>query len=133
MMLNPGRAAAILSELGDIHVTIAIDDFGTGYSSLAYLDRLPAACIKVDQSFVQRVETESGAREIVRAAVAMAHAMGMEVVAEGVENARAIDLVTELGCDLAQGYYLCRPLPAPECRAWMERPGGLPEAAPQPA
>ncbi len=133
MMLNPDRAAAILSELGDTRVTISIDDFGTGYSSLAYLDRLPAACIKVDQSFVQRVETDNGAREIVRAAAAMAHAMGMEVVAEGVENARVLDLVTELGCDLAQGFHLCRPLPAPECRSWMEQPRGFPAAVPQPA
>jgi EAL domain-containing protein (putative c-di-GMP-specific phosphodiesterase class I) len=75
MMLNPDRAAAILSELGDARVTISIDDFGTGYSSLAYLDRLPAASIKVDQGFVQRVETDNGARAIVRAAAAMAHAM----------------------------------------------------------
>jgi EAL domain-containing protein (putative c-di-GMP-specific phosphodiesterase class I) len=57
----------------------------------------------------------------------------MAVVAEGVENARVLDLVTELGCDLAQGFHLCRPLPAPECRFWMEQPRGFPGAVPQPA
>jgi len=119
-MDDPERARAVLSRLRALGVQIAIDDFGTGYSSLGYLKQLPINEIKIDQSFVRGLGVDADPADvaIVQAVVAMARPLGCEVVAEGVENVETLTLLRELGCDLAQGYYLSRPLPAAALEQW---------------
>lgn len=107
-----------LSRLSEAKITISIDDFGTGYSSLQYLHKLPISLIKIDQSFVRRLPADKGALHIVEAAVTLAHKMGMKTIAEGVENEEIYQLLTELGCDIAQGYTIAKPLPAAEFEQW---------------
>ncbi|MEQ1807697.1 MAG: bifunctional diguanylate cyclase/phosphodiesterase, partial [Burkholderiaceae bacterium] len=100
-----------LSRIRDTGVTIALDDFGTGYSSLNYLRRLPIDVLKIDQSFVRDLETDVSARGIAQAIIAMAHALGKSVTAEGVETLAQADLLRAWGCREAQGYYFGRPMP----------------------
>jgi EAL domain-containing protein (putative c-di-GMP-specific phosphodiesterase class I) len=109
------RAFDDLSRLG---VFLSIDDFGTGYSSLSYLRRLPAQQLKIDRSFVGDLASSSDARAIVDAVVRLAHALGLKVVAEGVETAGQRDILLELGCDELQGYFFARPMPAADLLAW---------------
>jgi EAL domain-containing protein (putative c-di-GMP-specific phosphodiesterase class I) len=89
---------------------VTIDDFGTGYSSLSYLTRFPVAALKIDRAFVTRVTDGDENREVVRSIVALAAALGLQVVAEGVETANQADELRALGCPLAQGFFLARPL-----------------------
>ena len=105
-------------ELLRIGVFLSIDDFGTGHSSLAYLRRLPARQLKIDRSFVKDLETSADARAIVHAVLGMAHALGLRVVAEGVETAGQRDSLVELGCDELQGFLFARPMPAEDLPAW---------------
>jgi diguanylate cyclase (GGDEF)-like protein len=106
-----GRADALLARLQGLGVGMAIDDFGTGTSSLSLIHRVPAQSLKVDRSFVGRLP-EDEAMGITRAAIALAHGMGMRAVAEGVESAEQLEALRALGCDDAQGYFFGRPLPA---------------------
>jgi EAL domain-containing protein (putative c-di-GMP-specific phosphodiesterase class I) len=101
-----------LSALGDLGVRLVLDDFGTGYSSLSQLRDLPLDALKIDRSFVAGICTEAADRAIVEAIVSMAAALRLEVVAEGVETAEQLHVLEDLGCDLLQGYFLGRPLPA---------------------
>jgi EAL domain-containing protein (putative c-di-GMP-specific phosphodiesterase class I) len=101
-----------LRELRDLGVRLVLDDFGTGYSSLSYLKHLPLDMIKVDRSFVAGLDG-SADRSIVDAVIALAHGLGIGVVAEGIETASQLDRLRELGCDLGQGYLFSRPVPAP--------------------
>nr|WP_067294811.1 GGDEF domain-containing phosphodiesterase [Marinobacterium profundum] len=117
-MLDIERTVHELTRLADAKITLSIDDFGTGYSSLHYLDALPASIIKVDQSFVKSLSKTSGSYHIVKAAVDMAHNLGMQVVAEGVETKAAYELLTDFGCDFAQGYFIARPMPADAFNSW---------------
>jgi len=119
MMENLQADGQVLARLSAIGVTIAIDDFGTGYSSLAYLRRLPARELKIDRSFVQDVDTDSDARAVMQAVVGLAHALRMQVVAEGVETVGQRTLLTAMGCDLLQGYLLARPMPAEAVLPWL--------------
>ena len=98
---------------------VSIDDFGTGYSSMAQLARLPFSELKVDKSFVLASPRSGEARTIVRSVVDLAHNLGLKAVAEGVEEADHYQFVCDIGCDLAQGYYIARPMPAPDVQAWL--------------
>ncbi|HXG20165.1 MAG TPA: EAL domain-containing protein [Methylomirabilota bacterium] len=118
---DPERALDILTRLSDMGVQILIDDFGTGYSSLAYLKRLPVDEIKIDKSFVLGMAADDNDAAIVRSTIDLGHSLGLKVVAEGVEDQATWDLLASLGCDLAQGYFLSRPLPAPDFTAWLRR------------
>ncbi|HUP06563.1 MAG TPA: EAL domain-containing protein [Caldimonas sp.] len=125
IMAEPQRALMILERLASAGFRLSIDDFGTGYSSLAYLKRLPVHELKIDQSFVRHLRSDSSDAKIVRSTVDLAHALGLTVVAEGVENAAVWELLRELRCDQAQGFHMGRPMPADELSAWCERwPGG---------
>jgi len=109
----------VLNRLFALGVRIAIDDYGTGYASLSYLKRLPADELKIDLAFVQHMTTDRADEAIVRSTVNMAHSLGMHVVAEGVEDQATWDLLETLRCDIAQGYYLSRPLPAQDLERWL--------------
>ena len=102
----------ILSRLKSLGAHIAIDDFGTGYSSLAYLSRLPASSIKIDRSFISNIDQNPENQAIVSATIAMAHALNLEVVAEGVETYEQMEFLRSRQCDMAQGFFFCRPMPA---------------------
>ncbi len=113
-------------ELRDIGVYLSIDDFGTGYSSLNYLRQLPAQQLKIDRSFIRDLETEEDARAVVQAVVGLAHALGLRVVAEGVETAGQRDILLNMRCDELQGYFYARPMPADMLLAWArgDKPAG---------
>ena len=110
MITEPTQALASLHRLNDLGVRIAIDDFGTGYSSLSLLQRFPIQCIKIDRAFVNDVVTEPATQNIVRTIIAMATAMGAEIVAEGVENTEQLTQLLSLECHRAQGYLFSRPV-----------------------
>jgi EAL domain-containing protein (putative c-di-GMP-specific phosphodiesterase class I) len=99
---------------------IAIDDFGTGYSSLSYLKKFHIDYIKIDQSFVRGMTASSGDFALCEAIVVMAHKLGMEVIAEGVETPEQSQLLTEIGCDFAQGYYFARPMQENVFLEWVK-------------
>jgi diguanylate cyclase (GGDEF)-like protein len=111
VMADPVRAARVLDELHAMGVRISIDDFGTGYSSLVHLKRLPVDYIKIDRSFVMNMENDDDAA-IVRSTIDLAHNLGLQVVAEGVEASLHWEQLTRLGCDFGQGYFIARPAPA---------------------
>jgi diguanylate cyclase (GGDEF)-like protein len=121
LMSEPGRVADTLSALERLGVQLSLDDFGTGYSSLVLLQRLPVSEIKIDRSFVKRLLTSPDDTKIVRSIVDLAHALGIEAVAEGVETEEIWDVLEELGCDSAQGWYVSRPLPAERATEWLLR------------
>jgi diguanylate cyclase (GGDEF)-like protein/PAS domain S-box-containing protein len=119
VMTDPARAAEILGHLGALGVGVSIDDFGTGYSSLAYLRKLPVSEIKIDKSFVIGMSGNGGPdRAIVRSTSELGHNLGLRVVAEGVEDEEAFALLGSYGCDLAQGYYIARPMAADAFATW---------------
>jgi len=120
VMTKPARAKDVLRRLREMGVKVAIDDFGTGYSSLGYLKELPVDEVKVDQTFVKDMAVDQRDARIVRSVIDLGHALGMQVVAEGVEDNTSLDLLTSWGCDFAQGYYVSRPLTAPEIMTWAE-------------
>ncbi|WP_020679745.1 putative bifunctional diguanylate cyclase/phosphodiesterase [Marinobacterium rhizophilum] len=119
-MLDIDHTVRELTRLSNANITLSIDDFGTGYSSLQYLDALPVSIIKVDQSLIKSLSKTSASSHIVKAAVDMAHNLGMQVVAEGVETKTAYDLLADYGCDIAQGYFIARPLTAADFTHWHE-------------
>jgi EAL domain-containing protein (putative c-di-GMP-specific phosphodiesterase class I) len=123
LMADPAQAMEIVRRLSAMGVNIAIDDFGTGYSSLSYLKRLAVNELKVDRSFVRNVVSDAHDVAIVRSTISLAHELGLQVVAEGIEDQPTWDLLGQLGCDTAQGYLISRPLPAPEFNRWMTESG----------
>jgi diguanylate cyclase (GGDEF)-like protein/PAS domain S-box-containing protein len=119
LMAEPRRAREILVHLHALGLRIAIDDFGTGYSSLGYLKELPVDEVKIDKTFVMGMGAGNQKDlAIVRSVIAVAHALDLSVVAEGVEDAATFDLLGSLGCDIAQGYLLSRPCPAADLALW---------------
>jgi diguanylate cyclase (GGDEF)-like protein len=126
MVMNESpRTSAVLSALDEIGVRLSIDDFGTGYSSLAYLTRLPVDEVKIDRTFVGNMAVEHRHGMIVRSTTDMAHALELEVVAEGVENRATLELLRAARADVAQGYYFARPMPRDALVEWLADGGAV--------
>jgi EAL domain-containing protein (putative c-di-GMP-specific phosphodiesterase class I) len=116
---EPERAREVLMEIREHDVQISIDDYGTGFSSLSYLRDLPVQELKIDRSFITDINRDPRSRMIVASTVQMAHALGLRLVAEGIEDAEtAADLVA-MGVDVLQGYHLSKPLPPDQVEAWV--------------
>lgn len=111
IMKYPEASANMLARLKEKGMGIAIDDFGTGYSSMSALQKLPLDRLKIDMSFVRRIMESDEDREIIRAIITLAHSLRLKIVAEGVETSEQRQLLTEMGCDLGQGYLFSRPMP----------------------
>jgi EAL domain-containing protein (putative c-di-GMP-specific phosphodiesterase class I) len=124
IMADPPHVLAILDLLRSIGIPLSLDDFGTGYSSLVHMRNLPVNEIKIDKSFVMGMRVNTSDAAIVRALVGLAHSLGHEVVAEGVDDGGTLERLREMGCDLAQGYYLTPPLPPEELERWLEGQAG---------
>lgn len=118
LMSDPDRAAKVIAELAAIGLALDIDDFGTGYSSLSYLRRLPLKSLKIDRAFVMELTANAQDVHIVQSTVGLAHGLGLVVIAEGVEDEATLDLLGDLGCDMAQGYTISKPLPVAEFIRW---------------
>jgi diguanylate cyclase (GGDEF)-like protein len=118
LMSDVARTRTVLSRLRASGVRLSIDDFGTGYSSFTHLRDLPVAEIKIDKSFVSAAPTSSANAAIVKSTIGLAHNLGLDVVAEGVESETCLDVVTGMGCDIVQGFLLARPMPADEFLDW---------------
>ena len=120
-MSDPTRALDILRQLSDDGVRLSLDDFGTGYSSMSYLRELPVDELKVDRSFVTDMTGDAKDHLLVRTAVELGHNLGMSVVAEGVEDEPTMHALTGLGCDIAQGYLLARPMTVAALEDWRQQ------------
>jgi diguanylate cyclase (GGDEF)-like protein/PAS domain S-box-containing protein len=121
IMADPAHALAILSMLQSMGVRLSVDDFGTGYSSLTHLRELPIDEIKIDKSFVMGMTSSDADAAIVRTVIDLGHNLGKQVCAEGVEDEQMWQMLAELGCDLAQGYWISRPKPAAELMTWLKQ------------
>jgi EAL domain-containing protein (putative c-di-GMP-specific phosphodiesterase class I) len=121
LMADPERAGQVLEQLYTMGVRISIDDFGTGYSSLSYLKRVPAQTVKIDRSFIRGLPDDNDDVAITQAVIAMAHSLGLGVVAEGVETEAQLQMLRQMGCDQAQGYLLGRPMPAADLALRLDR------------
>jgi diguanylate cyclase (GGDEF)-like protein/PAS domain S-box-containing protein len=121
LIIDPIRALESLRLLRRYGVNLSVDDFGTGYSSMSYLKQLPVQVLKIDKGFVQDMLHDESDATIVRSIVDLAHSFGLRAVAEGVEEARTVDVLQAMQCDQAQGFYFCQPLPTDEFRDWLER------------
>jgi diguanylate cyclase (GGDEF)-like protein len=123
VMADPHRALDVLERLRSLGVRLSLDDFGTGHSSLAYLKRLPLDEVKIDRSFVMGMSEDTNDAAIVRSTIDLARHLGLEVVAEGVESEAIMRDLADLSCDVAQGFFLSRPLPASELGEWLAARG----------
>jgi diguanylate cyclase (GGDEF)-like protein len=121
LMTDPARARAVLDQIRRLGTGVSIDDYGTGYSSLAYLRDLAVDELKIDRTFIANLAGSASAAAIVRHTVELGHALGLRLVAEGIEDQDSVQILTALGCDVAQGYHIARPMPAPELLTWMQR------------
>ena len=119
IMADPEHALAVLGRLHDRGIRLSIDDFGMGYSSLAQLKRMPVGQLKVDRSFVTYVSEDHDDAAIVKSVTELGHNLGLEVIAEGVEDQQTLDKLIELGCDSVQGFYLARPMSADQTLRWL--------------
>jgi len=118
IMTDPARTTDVLSRVRGLGVKASVDDFGTGYSSMAYLKNLPVDELKVDRSFVGDMTRNESNTVLVQSAIDLGHNLGLTVVAEGVEDARTLDAVERLGCDVAQGFYFAAPMTADQLAEW---------------
>jgi diguanylate cyclase (GGDEF)-like protein len=121
VMHNAPRAVALLNELKEMGIHIAIDDFGTGYSSLSYLKRFPIDYLKIDRTFVGDIPVDAGNTAITQAIIAMAHSLGLKVIAEGVESREQLAFLREHRCDAVQGFYFSAALPEPEATSLLQK------------
>jgi diguanylate cyclase (GGDEF)-like protein len=119
IMSDPDRALSTVSRLSDLGVRLSVDDFGTGYSSLANLRKMPIDELKIDRSFVSPMLRDESDLIIVRSTINLGHDLGLNVIAEGVEDGATLEQLAVLGCDLAQGYHVSRPMPADAFNAWL--------------
>jgi EAL domain-containing protein (putative c-di-GMP-specific phosphodiesterase class I) len=124
VMADPARATALLHQLRELGVRLSVDDFGTGYSSLSYLKRLPVQEVKIDRSFVTGLRDKGEDVAIVRAIVDLGRHLGLQVVAEGVEDQETWDLLAAMGCDLVQGWHLGRAMAIDDLVPWLRRRAG---------
>jgi len=124
LMENAASTIHTVKELKSMGVRLAVDDFGTGYSSLSYLRRFPLDVLKIDRSFIRDVTINADDAAITRAIIAMAHNLNLEVIAEGVENEQQLQFLQENNCDMAQGYYYCRPLTPAKLTKHLEKQSG---------
>jgi EAL domain-containing protein (putative c-di-GMP-specific phosphodiesterase class I) len=135
MMQNSDTISTLLARLRDLHIGLDIDDFGTGYSSLSQLQHLPVQTLKIDRAFVSRIGLDADSLEIIRTIVALAHNLGMDIIAEGVETPQQLAQLKALDCEYAQGYYFGKPTdretawsmikPKDSCQATL---AGIPKA-----
>jgi len=116
---DPHRVQETMRELKHLGLRLSIDDYGTGYSSLAYIQRLQCDELKVDRTFVTHISGRDKDAAIVRSTIDLGHSLGLTVVAEGVENTEVLGVLRELGCDLGQGFGICRPLPPDKLIDWI--------------
>ncbi len=121
MIGDMGRVAAVLRELQELGVRVSIDDFGTGYSSLSYLHSLPLDALKIDRSFVSAIARNGESLQIVRTIMSLAHNLGMDVIAEGPEDAKQVAQLRSIGCEFGQGYYFSRPVDLSAAIAFLAR------------
>lgn len=121
VMHNPERAVELINRLKEMGVSVAIDDFGTGYSSLAHLKRFPIDSLKIDRSFILDIPGDKGDAAITQAVIAMAHSLGLKVIAEGVETREQFNFLRKYRCDEMQGYYFSAPLPAEDAVALLRQ------------
>lgn len=121
IMADPASALKILTQLNEMGIRLSIDDFGTGYSSLAYLQKLPVHAVKIDKSFVMDMVANTSNIAIIRSTLDLGHNLGLQIIAEGVENIEACSLLKSMGCDIAQGYYFSRPIPAERMMEWITK------------
>ncbi len=119
VMTDVERTLDILNRLSQLGIQISVDDYGTGYSSLAYLKRMPISELKIDRSFVMHMANSETDATIVQSTIAMAHSLGLKVVAEGIEDENVWNLLADFKCDMAQGYYMSRPLPSQDLENWV--------------
>lgn len=133
LLLNEEVAIQTLLAFRKMGCKIAIDDFGTGYSSLSRLKTMPIDLVKIDQSFVRNIEKSQADQEIVKAIVALAHGLGKQVVAEGVEDATTLELLANMGCEKIQGYFFSRPLSFEAFCDWLNQRQSTPNAQPEQA
>jgi len=122
LMADPARGRTVLGELRRLGVRTSIDDYGTGYSSLGYLRTLPADELKLDRSLTCDVAGDPRAALIVKHTVALVHDLGLDLVAEGVEDVETARVLAALGCDVVQGYLLARPMPVADFLRWLAEP-----------
>ncbi|QGQ98294.1 EAL domain-containing protein [Paenibacillus psychroresistens] len=120
IMSDPKHAKEVLMKIHQMGIKLSIDDFGTGYSSLAYLKNLPVNTIKIDKSFIMEMVSDGADAMIVQSIIFLAHNLGLKVVAEGVETEEVWDLLNSYNCDIAQGYYIEKPLMEHELKLWLE-------------
>lgn len=120
-MSDPDLTISVLKRLATLGINCSLDDFGTGYSSLTYIKRLPIDELKIDRSFIQHIIDTPADEAIVSSTITLAHSLGLQVVAEGVEDANTMELLDALGCDITQGYFLSRPLPPEDFVYWLEK------------
>jgi diguanylate cyclase (GGDEF)-like protein len=118
-MEDPAHARAVMQRLHDLGVKLSIDDYGTGYSSLAYIAQLPVDELKIDRSFISRMTEDAMTTTIVRSTIELGHSLGLNVVAEGVEDETGMKVLKQYGCDHIQGYFFSRPLPAAKLEEWL--------------
>ncbi|MBS0193079.1 MAG: EAL domain-containing protein [Proteobacteria bacterium] len=114
------RALAQLHRIREMGVRVSIDDFGTGYSCLAYFHKVPANELKIDKSFVSRLLTDTASADIAMLIIDLAHRFDLDVVAEGVEDEATCEKLASSGCDVVQGYYFAKPMPADVCEHWLQ-------------